>query len=298
MPGCYNCPIMCGADREGGEVGACGAGSVSCVSRAARHYYEEPPISGTRGSGAVFFKGCNMRCVFCQNSSISRDGSDTGGGELPLQADALAEVMLRLRDLGAHNINLVTPTPHTELIIKAIPLARAEGLDIPIVYNTNGYERRETIARLEGLVDIYLPDLKYVSPALAKRFSGREDYYDFALPALHEMQRQAGLLKLNENGIAVKGLIIRHLVLPAAVDETRRVLDAICAEFPRETYISLMSQYTPIPGMKKPLDRRLTANEYRRAVDHAISLGFINVFIQKLSSADPAFTPEFNGYFE
>lgn len=294
---CYDCPIMCGADRAAGETGVCGAGARSFAARAARHFYEEPPISGTRGSGAIFFTGCNMRCIFCQNGDISRSGGETDGAR-PLDADTLASVMLRMQELGAHNVNLVTPTPHIKLIEKAIPKARARGLDLPIVWNTNGYERAETLKRLEGLVEIYLPDLKYVSPRLAERYSGRADYFDFAAPAIAEMHRQVGVLKLDGDGIAERGLIVRHLVLPCAVDETRRVLDAIKELLPIQTHISLMSQYTPVPGMKKPLDRRITAAEYSRAVDYAISLGFSNVFIQERSSASLDFTPEFNGYFE
>lgn len=298
MTGCYECPLMCGAERENGEYGVCGVGRRSFAARAARHFYEEPPISGTRGSGAIFFTGCNMRCVFCQNFDISRDGEDVGGLARELDASALADIMLRMQELGAHNVNFVTPTPHIKLIEAAVPLARDRGLVIPTVYNTNGYERSETIRRLEGLIDVYLPDLKYVSDGIAERYSGRADYFDFAREALLEMQRQVGVLELDGEGTAQKGMIIRHLVLPCAVDETRRVLDQIKSDFPIETYISLMSQYTPIPGMKKPLDRRLTKAEYDRAVDHALSLGFENVFIQKLSSAESAYTPEFNGYFE
>ena len=286
---------MCGADRELG-AGACGAGKLPFVARAARHYYEEPPISGTRGSGAIFFAGCNMRCVFCQNSDISRTGCPDGA--IPADESALADMMLGLEELGAHNVNLVTPTPHTRTLEKAIPLARKRGLTAPIVWNSNGYERTETLARFEGLVDIWLPDLKYVSPTLAERYSGRADYFDFASKAILEMHRQSGVLELDGEGIAKKGLIIRHLVLPCAVDETRRVLDFIKENLPTETYISLMSQYTPIPGMKKPLDRRLTKGEYRRAADYAASLGFANVFTQKLSSAESAYTPEFNGLIE
>lgn len=294
---CYDCPVSCGAERETGEYGVCGAGRLAVVSRAARHFYEEPPLSGTRGSGAVFFAGCNMRCVFCQNKSISAAVPGTVPGR-ELDEYGLARVMLRLQELGAHNIDLVTPTPHIRLIARAVPLAREEGLTVPIVYNTNGYEKAESLRLLEGLVDIYLPDLKYVSSFLAERYSGREDYFEFAAPALEEMYRQVGTLQLDEEGIAKRGLIVRHLVLPRAVDETRRVLDHIAASLPLETYISLMSQYTPIPGMQSPLDRRLTRAEYRRAVEYCISLGFTNVFIQRLSSAESDYTPDFDGFFE
>ncbi|MBO4848253.1 MAG: radical SAM protein [Clostridia bacterium] len=297
MARCFDCPVMCGADRQNGEYGVCGAGESAFIARAARHYYEEPPISGTRGSGAVFFTGCNMRCVFCQNREISRDG-----GESPFafraDADKLADIMLRLQDLGAHNVNLVTPTPHLRLILDAIPKARARGLTVPIVYNTNGYELTDSLRLLRGLVDIYLPDLKYVTPRLSLEYSGRADYFEYASEALAEMQRQVGVLTTDCEGIAERGLIVRHLVLPCAVDETRRVLDHIRAALPPETYISLMSQYTPIPGMKRPLDRRITKAEYDRAVTYAADLGFVNVFIQKRSSAESAFTPAFDGTVE
>ena len=294
---CFDCPIMCGSSRSGGDVGVCGVGARSFVARAARHYFEEPPISGTRGSGAIFFTGCNMRCVFCQNIGISTAGGEEEG-LAAVDPSALADLMLRMQELGAHNVDLVTPTPHIRLIEKAVPLARERGLSIPTVYNTNGYERVESLQRLEGLIDIYLPDLKYVSPALSKKYSGREDYFLFAAPAIAEMQRQVGTLELDGDGTAKRGIIIRHLVLPCAVDDTRRVLDHICDNFPIDTYISLMSQYTPIPGMQKPLDRRITRAEYDRAVGYAIDKGFTNVFIQKRSSADSAFTPDFNGVFE
>ena len=298
MEGCFECPIMCGAERERGERGVCGVADRSFVVRAARHYYEEPPISGTRGSGAIFFAGCNMRCAFCQNFDISRGGGEDIAGAVPVGEYEFAGIMLRLEELGSHNINLVTPTPHIKLIERAVPLARAKGLTIPIVYNTNGYERAETLRRLEGLIEVYLPDLKYRRSRLAESFSERADYFDFASDAILEMHRQVGMLETDESGIAKRGLIIRHLVLPCAVDETRQVLDFIAENLPKETFISLMSQYTPIAGMKKPLDRRLTRAEYKRAVEHAVSLGFENVFIQKLSSASSDFTPDFNGYFE
>ncbi|MCR5611011.1 MAG: radical SAM protein [Clostridiales bacterium] len=295
MTECFECPIMCGAYREHAP-GVCGAGRLPLVARAARHYFEEPPISGTRGSGAIFFTGCNMRCVFCQNIEISRTGGVPGA--VPADESALADMMLRLEELGSHNVNLVTPTPHTRVLERAIPLARERGLTVPVVWNTNGYERVETLKRFEGLVDIWLPDLKYVSASLAGRYSQRADYFEFASKAIIEMQRQSGTLELDEDGIAKKGVIIRHLVLPCAVDETRRVLDFISLNFPIGTYISLMSQYTPIAGMKKPLDRRLTKGEYKRAVDYAVGLGFTNVFTQKLSSAESVYTPEFSGLIE
>lgn len=300
---CTVCPLACGADRAV-SCGACGVGgtngigerdpyTTAFVARAARHFYEEPSISGTRGSGAIFFSGCNLACCFCQNKDIS--ASIKG---IPMDAEELVSTMLRLQSLGAHNINLVTPTPHLKLLKKSIPIAKASGLIIPIVYNTNAYETVESVSQLEGLVDVYLPDLKYVSTKLSSDYSSRDDYFSFASSAIKEMFRQCGKLKTDENGIAVSGTIIRHLVLPGSIDETRRVLDFIAENFPIDINISLMRQYTPISGMKPPLDRKLLKREYDRAVDYAVSLGFSNLLIQHASSADSGFTPSFDGFLE
>ena len=300
---CFLCPLECGADRAA-ERGACGVGcfgdeatepyTSALVARAARHYYEEPPISGTRGSGAIFFSGCNMACIFCQNHDISQAAK----GRL-VDPSSLADIMLRLEELGSHNINLVTPSPHTELLLRAIPLARSRGLTVPIVYNTNSYEKVEALERLEGLVDIYLPDLKYRSPIPARKYSGRSDYFDIASKAVLEMQRQCGVLETDDGGIAKRGVIVRHLVLPGSVDEARAVLDFIRDNMPLETHISLMSQYVPMgEGLPRPLDRRLLRREYARALDYALSLGFPNILAQEMSSAETSFTPEFNGFFE
>ena len=302
---CHICPIDCGADRSI-TCGACGVGKFeptelsgrdlrfcAYVARAARHYYEEPPISGDRGSGAVFFSGCNMRCVFCQNFDISREQK----GRL-IDDNELTDTMLSLMKLGAHNINLVTPSPHIELIVKAITKAKTCGLNIPIVYNTNAYEKVETLKRLDGLVDVYLPDLKYRSSVAAKRYSHTENYFEFASKAVLEMYRQCGELTVDDCGIAQRGMLIRHLVLPASVDETRGVLDFIKSELPLSTHISLMSQYTPFCDPPPPLDRKLKKREYDRALDYALSLGFINIYMQSLASAKSSFTPAFNGFFE
>lgn len=302
---CSLCPLECGADRAV-EAGLCGVGGFdpmllgsrdpwlsALIARSARHYYEEPPISGTGGSGAIFFSGCNMACIFCQNYDISRAAK----GRLTDPAE-LAELMLRLQQLGAHNINFVTPSPHTLLIEKAVLIARNSGLRLPTVYNTNAYEKIESLKRLEGLIDIYLPDLKYKSSIAAKKYSGRQDYFGVASEAILEMQRQCGTLVLDEKGIAQRGLLIRHLVLPGSVDETRGVLNWISENLPIETHISLMSQYTPFGTLPVPLNRRLLKREYDRALAHALELGFTNVYTQALSSASSSYTPEFNSFFE
>lgn len=290
MSGCMLCPRECGADR-GKEAGECGAFKLPRVARAMLHAWEEPCISGTRGSGAVFLSGCNLSCVFCQNYDISQ----TLFGEEADEA-RLAEIMLHLAGAGAHNINLVTPAPHVPVLLKAIRLARKEGLSIPIVYNTNAYEKAETLRALEGAVDIYLPDLKYVTPLVSQKYSGAADYFAFASEALKEMWRQCGPLLTDESGIAERGVIVRHLVLPGSVDETRRVLDFLRDNFPSEIAISLMCQYVPMYRADfAPLNRKLMKREYERAVDYCIQKGFSNVFVQEFASASCAFTPIFDG---
>ena len=247
MNECTCCPRRCKVDRAH-ETGYCGAGPVPRVARAALHFWEEPMFSGTAGSGAVFFSGCTLRCVFCQNKEISAFQK----GE-PCDEARLAGLFLDLQAQGAHNINLVTPTPHLAAIRPALLRAKSEGLTIPVLYNTGGYEDLDALKSLEGLIDIYLPDLKYVTPELSRRFSGAADYFQYAAPAILEMQVQTGTLEMDERGVAVHGLLIRHLVLPACVDETRRVLDFIVENLPRETWIALMQQYTPAASLAPPL---------------------------------------------
>ncbi len=285
---CTICPRNCRVDRSV-RYGFCGAGPLPRVALSDLHYWEEPCISGINGSGAVFFTGCNMCCAFCQNHKI-RDGAI---GDI-CDAKALSDRFLMLQQRNAHNVNLVSPAPFVPVIADAIRIAKKQGLVIPIVYNTNAYEKVETLRKLSGLVDIYLPDFKYITPLLSQRFSGTADYADFALPAIKEMFSQTGVLETNIDGIAVRGLIIRHLVLPACVDETRRVLDCIRDNFPAETHISLMRQYTPTPNLTQPpLNRRITDREYDRAINYAIFCGFENVLIQDESSANLCYTPDF-----
>lgn len=285
---CMLCPLRCGADRSAGK-GLCNAGEIPLVARAALHMWEEPCISGTNGSGAVFFSGCNMRCVFCQNYVL---GDGTLGR--PCTPTELAGIYLSLEKQGAHNINLVTPTPHLTAIRESLLIAKEKGLNIPIVYNTNGYELVSSLKTLEGLVDIYLPDLKYVSPLLSERFSGRKDYFRYASEAICEMQRQVGLLHTDASGLADRGLIVRFLLLPGCVDDARSVLDFIAENLPHETAVSVMRQYAPIPGpLPKPLDRRVTGREYERTVEYALSLGLENLLIQEKGSATLAYTPDF-----
>ncbi len=291
MGECLLCPRKCGVDREC-KRGACNAPYFPHIAKAALHMWEEPCISGKNGSGAIFFCGCNLRCVFCQNYEIS------SGSVGDIYDDrGIAELMLRLEAKGAHNINLVSPAPFLPVIAAAIERARLGGLKIPIVYNTNSYETVDALKRLNGLVNIYLPDLKYATPLISKKYSGAADYFEYAAPAVEEMFKQVGLLETDEDGIAKRGVIIRHLVLPGSVDETRRVLDYVAANFPKEISISLMSQYVPCHMAERypPLDRRLLRREYRRAVGYCAALGLENVLIQEMTSANSKFTPVFDG---
>lgn len=285
---CLNCPRSCGADRSQ-NAGLCGATQIPRVARAALHFDEEPCISGNSGSGAIFFSGCNLSCVFCQNHIISRQPY----GEL-CNAQRLKDIFLMLQQQGANNINLVTPTPHLDTIREAIICARKEGLSIPIVYNTNAYETLDAIRSLDGLIDIYLPDLKYVSPSLAQQYSGVKDYFIFASSALDEMYRQVGNLTFDDNGLAIRGMLIRHLILPGYIGETRLVLDYIKAHFPSNIWLSLMRQYTPgYHTLPPPLNRSLTDREYKRAVSYCLDIGLENVYIQEADSVNTSFTPEF-----
>lgn len=290
MRGCRLCPRRCGADRSR-ETGACGAPSTPHVARAALHIWEEPCLSGKQGAGAIFFCGCNLDCLFCQNHAISH-----GAVGSRMNAEELASLMLRLQEMGAHNIDLVTPTPHLQVLLPAVERAKSRGLSIPVVYNTNAYELVESLRQLSGLVDIYLPDLKYVSAVAAQRYSGAADYFQYAAPAILEMQRQCGILELDGEGLAQRGLLIRHLVLPGSVDEARGALDFVAKNLPKDTQISLMSQYVPChKAVNPPLNRPLTKREYERAVDYCLSLGLNRVFIQEMSAADSAYTPPFDG---
>jgi len=290
---CNLCPRACGVDRSF-HSGYCGAGALPQVARAALHLWEEPEISGKNGSGAIFFSGCNLDCVFCQNHEINHTMVGREWNE-----EALSGLMLHLQGKGAHNINLVTPTPHVDTIIPAVKLARKKGLFIPIVYNTNGYETLETLHALRGTVDIYLPDMKYVTPLVARKYSKAENYFAFAAKALPEMYAQCGELRCDEAGIAKRGMIVRHLVLPGSVDETRRVLDFLSEVLPKSVHVSLMGQYIPCHKADfAPLNRKLLRREYDRAIDYCLQLGFENVKIQELSSAEAEYVPLFDGTVE
>ena len=290
MEGCHLCPRECGIDRSASR-GFCGQPKEIHIAKATLHRFEEPPISGTRGSGTVFFCGCSLRCEFCQNRKISRAHAE---GQT-LTPEALAELFFDLEREGAHNINLVTPTHFADGVREALLLAKPL-LSIPVVYNTSGYERVEVLRSLEGLVDVYLPDFKYSSPELAKKYSAAPDYAEVAEAALLEMFRQTGRYELSAEGLLTRGVMVRHLVLPAARKDSIAVLDRLAALLPPEDFLlSLMSQYTPEFAMDSPhreLHRRLTSFEYDSVLAHAERLGF-DGFMQGRTSSTTIYTPEF-----
>lgn len=287
---CTECPRLCGADRAAGGRGVCGMPSELTVSRIALHPWEEPPISGTRGSGTVFFAGCNLRCVFCQNRTISREGVGS-----VISEDDLITRMLTLQEEGAHNINLVTPTHYTTALVRLLTKIKPR-LHIPVVWNSGGYESVESLRMLEGLVDVYLPDFKYMSPDLAAAYSAASDYPAVATEAVKEMYRQTGSITFDGDGIARKGVIIRHLVLPGCRADSMAVLRHLADILPVEDIrVSVMRQYTPDFAMDCPhknLHRRLTAFEYDSVLAVADELGIVG-YSQGKDAADKAFTPEF-----
>ena len=291
MAKCLMCPRGCAVDRNAGERGFCGATNEYVIGSADLHFYEEPCISGTRGSGAIFFSGCNLRCVFCQNRDISREIYGKKYTE-----DELISKMLELQERGAHNINLVTATPYSFFIAKTLEKAKKD-LKIPVVYNCGGYESIEALRALDGLVDIYLPDFKYYDDTFAKEYSSAPNYATTAGEALIEMHRQVGKLTLDENGIATRGLIVRHLVLPACREDSKAVLKYISEILPTsDITLSLMRQYTPDfanDDAPKNLKRRLTSFEYEDVLNYALSLGF-DGFSQDKDSAKKDFTPKFD----
>jgi len=279
LASCRLCPRECGVDRLAGERGFCGAGAVARVAAVSIHHGEEPPISATRGSGTVFFSHCNMACRFCQNYPISQMGNGRD-----MDAETLAGELIRLQARGAHNVNFVTPTPHAAHLVEAVLLARSRGFSIPVVYNTNGYDSPGALETLDGVVDIYLPDAKYRSGELAAQLSGTPGYVPGNDAAIAAMVRQVGFLSEGTEGIATRGVLVRHLVLPGRVEETEAVLSHLAETFGPDLPLSLMGQY--FPAWKAPetpgLDRKVSGKEYARAVAAAERLSFRNVFIQEL----------------
>ncbi|MBW2623217.1 MAG: radical SAM protein [Deltaproteobacteria bacterium] len=290
---CRLCGHDCGVNRLAGEKGVCGAGARAQVSAELPHFGEEPPISGAKGSGTIFFSRCNLKCVFCQNHQISQQGN----GRL-VSDQELADIMIGLADQGAHNINLVSPTPWIPQILSALRLARVRGLTLPIVYNTGGYDSRTALGLLDGHIDIYLPDIKYMDNKTAERYSGGVSYPEFNQAAIREMVRQAGHLTLSPSGVAIQGVLVRHLVLPRNQAQTDQVLTWLAREFGPDIHVSLMAQYTPMHRAAGEADRfpelsrALTCREYEAAIDTALELDLQNAFIQELS-ASQTYVPDF-----
>jgi putative pyruvate formate lyase activating enzyme len=289
---CTLCPRECHADRTAGKKGFCKATDELTVARASLHMWEEPCISGDEGSGTVFFSGCSLGCVYCQNSSISK-----GLAGRIITIERLAEIFLELQDKGANNINLVTPDHYVLHIMKALDISRIKGLKLPVVYNCSGYEKTETLRLLEGYIDVYLPDLKYMSEEPAIKYSGCRDYFTVAARAIEEMVRQAGEARFDERGIMQKGVIVRHLALPGYLEDSKRIIKYLYETYGDRIYISIMNQYTPIVNSSKfpELNRKITEQEYEELVDYAIEIGVENGFIQEGDTASESFIPEFDG---
>ena len=288
---CYLCPRNCGVDRDHGELGFCRETNEIVAARAALHFWEEPCISGAAGSGTVFFAGCNLQCVFCQNASIAR--AETGK---TISAERLADIFLELQEKHALNINLVTPTHFVLPIIEALKISTARGLEIPVVYNTSAYEKVATLKRLEGYVSVFLPDFKYLDADISRKYSNAADYPVIAKAALQEMFRQVGKPVFDGNGRMEKGMIVRHLMLPDCLADSKTVIKYLYETYGDDIFISIMNQYTPLPQVKRfpELDRRISEQEYDQLVDYAIALGVENAFIQDGDTAAESFIPDFD----
>ena len=288
---CLLCPRKCGINRSTGQTGVCGVSSEIKVARAALHYWEEPCISGKRGSGAVFFSGCSLHCVFCQNREIS----DGKAGKL-ISKERLSDIFMELADKGANNINLVTPGQYIPDIVWAVNDAKSRGMKLPIIYNTSGYENVTELNLLEGIVDVYLPDFKYMDSTLSARYSRAKDYPSVAKQALSEMVRQQPDVVIDDaTGLIQKGVIVRQLLLPGHVNDAKAVLKYLYDTYHDHVYISMMSQFTPIALKDYPeINRTVTKREYERLVNYALEIGITNAFIQEGDVAKDSFIPAFD----
>lgn len=288
---CTVCARNCGSNRNTENLGFCKSGAAVKLAKAYGHMWEEPCISGEKGSGTVFFSNCNLRCVFCQNHDISQEDI---GKEVAIER--LSEIFLEQQDRGFHNINLVNPTHYIPQIICALNIAKKKGLSIPVVYNSNGYENLESLKALKGYIDVYIPDLKYFNDKYAIKYSKAPNYFNIASESIKEMVHQVGPCKFDDNGIMTKGVIIRHLMLPGLLFDSKKVVDYIFKTFGDNVFLSLMNQYTPMfktseyPEINKPLN----PGHYDSLIDHCLDLGFKNAFIQESGSNTTAFVPDFN----
>lgn len=291
LESCTLCPRNCSVDRTQGRTGYCGATDELVVARAALHMWEEPCISGDNGSGTVFFSRCPVGCVYCQNYSIAKGLSGKG-----ITIERLSDIFLELQNKNANNINLVTPTHYVPQILEAITIAKKKGLIIPIVYNTSGYEKVETLRLLDGFVDIYLPDLKYRDEYISRKYSNARDYFKYASKAIEEMVRQIGSPVFDEYGIMKKGVIVRHLILPGFIEDSKNIIKYLYKTYGSSIYISIMNQYTPLPHVNKypEINRKIEDKEYDEVVNYAIGLGVENGFIQEGETALESFIPQFN----
>ncbi len=288
---CNICPRLCGKSRNLGEFGVCNVSDTVKIARAALHFWEEPCISGEFGSGTVFFSGCPLRCVYCQNREIS-------GGEVGFEVSIqrLSEIFIEQQQRGAHNVNLVTPTQFIPQILKALEMAKRNGFSLPLVYNTGGYERIESLKMLEGNIDVYLPDFKYFSPDLAKKYSKAEDYPEAAKAAFAEMVRQNPECVFDDDGIIKKGVIVRHMILPGRTEDSMKIIEYLYKTYGDSIYLSIMNQYTPINMEKYPeINRSVSKKEYDRVINYAIKIGVENAFIQEGGTVSESFIPAFNG---
>lgn len=291
MRSCTLCPRMCRVDRTAGEKGFCGMGVAVQGARAAFHMWEEPCISGKKGSGAIFFSGCTLKCVFCQNREIAE-----GKYGKEISSQRLTEIFLELQGKGAANINLVTAGHFVVPVKEALLRAKEQGLAIPVIYNSGGYERVETLRFLEPVVDVWLPDFKYMDGRLAREYSKAEDYPQTAKKALEEMVRQAGECRFDKEGYIQKGVIVRHLILPGHTRDSMEILSYLHKTYGEHIYISVMNQYTPLPQVKdlEPLNRKVTRREYRRVLDFALELGIEQGYFQEGETAKESFIPLFD----
>lgn len=285
---CFVCPRNCSIDREKG-TGFCGVGNKPVIAKAFLHKWEEPCISGTNGSGTVFFSGCNLKCIYCQNYSISQE---CFGKQVTVEK--LGEIYLSLKEKGAHNINLVSPTQFIPQIRES--LEGVKNLEIPVIYNTNGYENTASIKQLKGCINVYMPDLKYIDSAYSLKYSGAKDYFERASAGLKEMYEQVGGAEFDDNGLIIKGLVIRHLILPGLSSESIKVLDWLKANMRQDVVVSVMSQYTPYYKAEScpEINRRITRWEYDRVVRHFLRLEFEHGYFQERASACEEYIPDFN----
>ena len=289
---CTLCPKECGVDRTNGKVGFCGANDKIKIARASLHQWEEPCLSGANGSGTVFFSGCNMTCVYCQNGEISHKNKG-----IEITKERLCDIFFELKEKGAHNINLVTAGHFLPIVLDAVSKAKEKNIDIPFVYNSSGYEKVESLERADGLIDIYLPDFKYIDKTQASRYSKAPDYPEVAMKAIDEMVRQRPKCIFDDNGIMCSGVIVRHLLLPNGLTDSKKAIKYLYEKYGDNIYISIMSQYTPFGNLDNfpELLNKVKSSDYEKLIDYAVKIGITNAFIQEGEAASESFIPDFSG---